>query len=1582
MEKKGLQSSAILLLGIDTGKATLSVRLTGSDVNQATVELSVLQKLQLDPDELLHVLPNTQWQYSLYVKSEKSNNRTLLRMPNNRYQWSIADSVATVDSTGLVTAMDVGATRVVVTDTQMPESTAEAPFVVVNPSKIDIKIFPYEEFTANEGTAVDTTYLVTGRKYVVTVALSDAENHVLYGLEQIQFSTVVDASYLQVISRTPAENRLLVLASRDGATPVYSSLVKIANNAVPPVSANRDATIFSPVTVTPPQVILPPWASMRQYAVQAFGGSGAYEWRTQNPHVATVDQTGVLTANVVGSTKLYVHDRSNPANAASAMVMVEQAVLSMVTTQLETEEGGLLSVSIAAQSQSGQHFANCTLLPLMWAVDGLTFSDAGPLPVSDSDVAMGVCSRRQFRAERAGTSTITCSSSVATSSHLQTKLVCFKPVRVRLPEVKIGIPPSAPIVSPDYIIVTPGASATLSYEQGPPAWYRDPSSFYVTLEPTHQHNVTIAHVDSTFVVTCRELGQQELTLTVTNKETASHRFPAASSATVLFTCQQPHYLLLALPESMNQPPLSATVCQDNAPVDDLTSFFSGAPVVVKYLTRSRRTLAFHAVVATEQHQFFHNSSSLALEWSAQGQGLVWTGGEQTHRTLQVPSVEGESTLRISAVGYSRDHLYLANAKKPYWEPASTLTRELQLTVAANVALNAQQVRLLNNPKNVAVLQARSGSGFYDFRVEDPNVVSVATTGQSTVEVQPLKQGSTKITVTDLCLRGTEPVHADVTVIDVASVAVTGADIVKVGDTFQVRVTGVDFEGNTLSPEMQALIETKLEFDTRHLTLVSQARNDEFIFRGADIGPVRITAAAVRRDGRSIISPAHAVYVYPAFQVEPTEIALLPGATYQLKWSGGPPAAEVSFNITNTGLGEVASTGLVSAKAFGTATVYATSHMRDPVSRQTKIYGTAAVLLTVKEISALKLHAVTTKVIAGSHTKMRAEVFCEGLSVSAESLGLKFKWTSSDNSILKAAVPLESSVCILHALTSGTVRVTASVVGHRGTARPYRWSLSADVSVTVIDPIVFQHPTTLLLPPQTTFQLRVNNAAKKALTYQLLDAKPTSVAIDPAGLVSTKDASGVSYVRVSDDANGLSALVSVEVKPIVGLVTLPTTSFDHEITQAAALGFEVAPIDDLGRVFHSYGGASIDIQNSVPEVVTSSALSSNYSFSVTGRQSGDSLLRVYLATSEEPVADYVPIRVAKTVDLQTLTLAVGARVNFASLFDATSRNWVSSDTYVLGIDADGVGQTKYPGEAVVTCRDRPEYVTKVSVEKIRSVKAESVPTLTNIKSSPTASLSPLRVPLRFEGASGRVLTRGPSSQLDHKVVLQCQSSNEQWVKAAAAFDAATGVYSCELTPLVPAGVKGRPPAYVTVTASASNALRSYHAEARPDVPLRYGFYLRNASSVALESGQRVASVDVYNAPRTLAASTSHPSLLSVSLSAPSTRDGTARCEITVPPHVAASFSDVLVLFTDAATGQLETVTVSYSHDTSRPAPPAQQQQQQQPYVPPPHTVRVDEAPDATSPDEGGSNMLVIWIMSILVFGLTFACSKQLSGVHLW
>lgn len=173
------------------------------------VTISVLEPLQLTPSYPIYITPGTFVQYEL--QTYKNDYVRTVSMPNPQYVWLCGNgTVAAVDSAGLVEGRDFGESEVRVQYENMSENSASGEVHVVWPAYISIRVVPLEDSEKASATP-SNWYLISGRRYVISIDVFDVDNYKLFSTKNLDFQvdlghkrhfTTVDVTGMQPLSRS------------------------------------------------------------------------------------------------------------------------------------------------------------------------------------------------------------------------------------------------------------------------------------------------------------------------------------------------------------------------------------------------------------------------------------------------------------------------------------------------------------------------------------------------------------------------------------------------------------------------------------------------------------------------------------------------------------------------------------------------------------------------------------------------------------------------------------------------------------------------------------------------------------------------------------------------------------------------------------------------------------------------------------------------------------------------------------------------------------------------------------------------------------------------------------------------------------------------------------------------------------------------------------------------------------------------------------------------------------------------------------------------------------------------------------
>jgi uncharacterized protein YjdB len=294
--------------------------------------------------------------------------------------------------------------------------------------------------------------------------------------------------------------------------------------------------------------------------------------------------------------------------------------------------------------------------------------------------------------------------------------------------------------------------------------------------------------------------------------------------------------------------------------------------------------------------------------------------------------------------------------------------------------------------------------------------------------------------------------------------------------------------------------------------------------GLTEGTVQITATADAAAGSATITVRVAV---ASVAVAPASSALLVGGTVQLTATpqsatgAALPGRSVAWQTSNATVATVSATGLVTARAAGSATISATSEGRT---------GAATVTVTAVPVATVSVEPAAATVQTGGSVQL---VATPKDSTGTPLTGRSINWTSGNTGV--ATVSISGRVT---GLTAGQAVITATSEGKSGTATVTVLS-SPVASVTLV-------PTSGAISVGGTLQFTavLRSAGGDTLTGRTVSwtSKTPGVAtVTPSGGLVTAVAPGITTITAQSEGKSATAEVTVTAEPPATVTVLPASS---------------------------------------------------------------------------------------------------------------------------------------------------------------------------------------------------------------------------------------------------------------------------------------------------------------------------------------------------------------------------------------------------------------------------------------------------------
>ncbi|KAG1651503.1 Nuclear pore membrane glycoprotein 210 [Nymphon striatum] len=222
-EKQGLKGYIVLVEGIGTGAAAVSVTLNDpkfKDVKRPSITLIVVANLMLNPAHDVYLLPDCHVQYK--VELIKQGRPHEIKMPSDQYYLEVknSDTVHLDSSRSDVTGLSIGSTTILLNDKNTTNIGAfrqpSAGIHVVTPHHIGFDVRPGSNWV-----------LQTSNRYEISVRLYSLDNREIYPSddgtevkveEQVENDQLVETLLAEVASYTwKSSNPSIVQIKKDGS---------------------------------------------------------------------------------------------------------------------------------------------------------------------------------------------------------------------------------------------------------------------------------------------------------------------------------------------------------------------------------------------------------------------------------------------------------------------------------------------------------------------------------------------------------------------------------------------------------------------------------------------------------------------------------------------------------------------------------------------------------------------------------------------------------------------------------------------------------------------------------------------------------------------------------------------------------------------------------------------------------------------------------------------------------------------------------------------------------------------------------------------------------------------------------------------------------------------------------------------------------------------------------------------------------------------------------------------------------------------------------------------------------------------
>ena len=365
---------------------------------------------------------------------------------------------------------------------------------------------------------------------------------------------------------------------------------------------------------------------------------------------------------------------------------------------------------------------------------------------------------------------------------------------------------------------------------------------------------------------------------------------------------------------------------------------------------------------------------------------------------------------------------------------------------------------------------------------------------------------------------------------------------------------------------------------------------------------------------------------------------------------------VTWSSSNTAVATVSSSGVVTAKSVGNATISVTT---------TDGLKTATCAVEVRQkVTSVTLNKTSLSLNEGESSTLTATVKPDN------AYDKTVVWTSSDTSVAK--VDGNGKVT---SVSKGSATITATANDGSGKYATCSVTVKRLVSSIELD----KTSLTLNVNESATLTATVLPATANNKTVSWSSSNSAVATVSSSGEVTGKAKGVATITATAKDGSGVSASCAVEVKQPVTSITLGQTSLSLNEGESAVLTPTVSPenANDKSVTWSSSDTsvAKVDGNGKVTAVSKGTATITATANDGSGKYATCSVTVIRLVSSIE-------------LDKTSLTLNVNENATLtATVWPQTANNtgitWSSSNTSVVTVSSSGVVTGKYKGEAVIT-----------------------------------------------------------------------------------------------------------------------------------------------------------------------------------------------------------------------------------------------------------------------------------------------------------
>lgn len=1435
-EELGLWGHIVLLEGIKTGSAKVSVKLPYPEYRQVEifeVSLMVVANLIIEPADV-YIIRGDVIQYKII--QVKHGRLEKIELSTSQYYLKVDDSsIGEIDSkSGLFTGLKEGKTRVILHDRNVDENTdvklPSTNVVVTYPNSITLSILPYHNWA-----------VLLGEKHEIVVEIFAKNDHKIFIGKGVQFETSVAEKLFPVYSRTKNASWLAGSAKVEGIAEVTSKLVSLKSRhgtvyLEPILSVLNEILIFPQITLYPHEILLP-WDPQVQpkyeMEIKAQGGDGKFIWTSSNHSVGTVTQNGLAHTYSHGQYDVCASMCRNTNNKkCSKIYIIPPTKLEIYEYVVENEVDTPIFLHIAlfaqrpgSQSSVLEAFTKCDKLNFKVKPSETNFMFNKSISIKPIGIA---CQTVAVVGLSTGTSRITVSyhgNGYVIDDNITVS--AYNPLQVLFPE------------SGETVLAL-GTSRNIIFTGGPRPWMGRSSDHIYKFDLNNSKIIKIEDksnrdLQDYYVVNvlCSELGEAQINLTVVNKPMCRNCKHHSSTATVTVYCSEPYFMSLQ-PEVISP---GGEFC----------------PMTERVVVQSYRDIFLDITVKDDFGRQFDNITSLNFNWSVIPTKMGTVISHKyilpkniTYDNIILPngfyqeiiprSQSGTIEIVAKILGYLPEILKPNNIKMRDLEPIKS---KINLYLVDDTIISPNYTSVYNHPENKFYIAVKQGSGFYELSLSSDNIAEVTyLDAKRQIEVRPQNNGELRVNVNDLCLTS-KPATITLKIVSISSIDVEMPDKVQIGKAIKAVVKFYDETESLMPlPNLDYLdLRYIIEDDIISVKLLEENPKEpwgmgevHYLINGLQLGDTQLVFATGRAQ-KEVVSQPVPLQVFSPIKLLPRNTTLFIGAELQLTLTGGPqPDANIEYLVQNEKIIEVYHNGLIKALTLGSSKIIGRSVGICPSTGEKIIHGQDVVEINVISLTGIKISTPLTRFMQGTSIPVWISGLPEQLSpllLGSIYPPLNVQWINNCEDIIDLSgifkdvgVKYKEISIHLKGLKAGHcslgVNVTLSCL-KAGCPNYKHLAFSSSIDLEVFEELKLTFPSAcsqnILMAPYSNLQLITNLNGQLKISYSLHDEffqedksitvpNPLVTVTETGVLQSYGNIGRVMVIVTASDDYGLKQSITlvVQVKPIHYMMATVDTEWliaGHSlpyIPLGAELKFTVSYHDNTGVQFTA---ANVDLKfrsNRFDITELKKIHNGIISYPI---KPGSTMIKIW-ADGTQKMVDYVNIVSEKDITSEFENLNTGDVFCLKSpVVDKFWKHgtWHADGNDILTINSEnGIGQVLSENSAVGTV-----FYSLTSASKIR-LSVEPVQQIL-LKYDNTKSISndhsPIRIPFLLSGDKNRVLKQSNlitdctlKENLEFEVKyfpFKCQlyfnhdHYNIQDVfEVVPGFNGETGLFSCDLT----------------------------------------------------------------------------------------------------------------------------------------------------------------------------------------------------------